>query len=84
SRLALMSRHADGFAIAEADLALRGPGELLGLRQSGAGVFRLADPVQDYALIPKARDIAERMGQAEEVPPLLAYYMADMRKRLIP
>lgn len=84
SRLALMSRHADGFAIAEADLALRGPGELLGLRQSGTGVFRLADPVQDYALIPKARDIAEAMGQAEEVPPLLAHYMADMRKRLIP
>ncbi len=42
-RLRVMERQHDGFKIAEADLAMRGPGEFLGTRQSGLGDFRLAE-----------------------------------------
>jgi ATP-dependent DNA helicase RecG len=51
ARLALMRETNDGFRIAEEDLRLRGPGEILGVRQSGEAQFRLASPehVQDLA-----------------------------------
>ena len=49
----------DGFAIAEEDLRLRGPGELLGTRQSGAPEFRLADPALCRDLLPMAHDDAK-------------------------
>jgi RecG-like helicase len=48
----------DGFRIAEADLQLRGPGELLGQDQSGCPTFRFADLKTDLALVEKARDVA--------------------------
>ncbi|MFP5528322.1 ATP-dependent DNA helicase RecG [Peptococcus simiae] len=83
ARLELMSRTSDGFEIAEADLAQRGPGELLGLRQSGQGVFRLADPVRDQALVLAARDLAKAVQVRDEVPPLLTAYMNDMRRRMM-
>jgi len=57
-RLATMVRTTDGFAIAEADLALRGPGDFFGTRQSGMPEFRVANPVTDVALLTLARDDA--------------------------
>lgn len=54
ARLKMMRETDDGFAIAEADLALRGPGELLGTRQSGEQGFDLATPEQVAALLPAA------------------------------
>ena len=48
----------DGFAIAEADLALRGPGEFLGLRQSGLPDFRAANLLRDTRLLVAARSAA--------------------------
>jgi ATP-dependent DNA helicase RecG len=57
-RLAAMVRTTDGFAIAEADLALRGPGDFFGTRQSGMPAFRVADPVADVAVLTQARDDA--------------------------
>jgi ATP-dependent DNA helicase RecG len=51
----------DGFAIARADLRLRGMGDLFGERQSGVPTFRVADPLRDEALNDTARDIAERL-----------------------
>jgi ATP-dependent DNA helicase RecG len=54
-RLATMVRTNDGFAIAEADLALRGPGDFFGTRQSGMPEFRVANPVTDVALLTLAR-----------------------------
>lgn len=58
ARLALMRETNDGFRIAEADLKLRGGGELLGTRQSGEASFALASPEQVDRLIGPARDDA--------------------------
>lgn len=57
-RLAAMVRTTDGFAIAEEDLALRGPGDFFGTRQSGMPAFRVANPVNDAAVLAQARDDA--------------------------
>lgn len=67
-RLRTMVGHSDGFAVAETDLALRGPGELLGLRQHGTELFRLADPVKDAELVPVARQIALFLEQSGSLP----------------
>ena len=53
----------DGFAIAEKDLQLRGPGELLGTRQTGVAAFRIADLVRDADLLPRVHQLADRLLQ---------------------
>jgi ATP-dependent DNA helicase RecG len=58
SRLALMRETNDGFRIAEEDLRLRGPGEILGTRQSGEEAFRVATPEDVEALAPVAQSDA--------------------------
>jgi ATP-dependent DNA helicase RecG len=60
-RLKIMKETTDGFAIAERDLRLRGPGELLGVRQSGFLRFRIADLARDADLLASARDEARRI-----------------------
>ena len=50
-RLAILNRSNDGFEIANADLKLRGPGDFMGIQQSGAFAFRFADVYQDSALL---------------------------------
>jgi ATP-dependent DNA helicase RecG len=60
-RLAIIREHADGFLIAQEDLRLRGPGELLGARQSGQAVLRFADLETDQDLLDQARRLADRM-----------------------
>ncbi|MFQ5670198.1 MAG: ATP-dependent DNA helicase RecG [Acidobacteriota bacterium] len=62
-RLAILARTADGFAIASQDLALRGPGDLPGLRQHGRPGFRLADLVRDEALLEAAFAEAARLPE---------------------
>ena len=57
-RLDVIANTTDGFKIAEADLALRGPGELLGTRQHGLPELRVGDIVNDFALLAKARSDA--------------------------
>lgn len=52
SRLGIIRRTHDGFKIAEHDLILRGPGELLGRRQTGVAGMKVADPLRDADLIP--------------------------------
>lgn len=58
-RLKVIYENHDGFVIAEADLRLRGPGEFLGSRQSGAAMLRFADLVLDAALLEAAQTTAE-------------------------
>ncbi len=60
-RLDVMRRTTDGFVIAEKDLELRGPGELLGTRQTGLAGFRIADLVRDAHLLPAVHRAAESL-----------------------
>ncbi len=62
-RLQVMRMNHDGFVIAEEDLRIRGPGELLGTRQTGALNFRLADLQRDSSLIPAVHRCAEQLLQ---------------------
>jgi len=60
-RLRAMSETTDGFEIARRDLAIRGPGEFMGARQSGDALLRFADLALDGALIEAARKAAQRL-----------------------
>ncbi len=60
-RLQVIYENTDGFVIASEDLAMRGPGEVLGSRQSGAPLLRFADLEEDADLLERARGAAERM-----------------------
>jgi len=60
ARLKVIFESTDGFEIARQDLLLRGPGELLGHRQSGLPMLRFADLERDVALLEAARDLAQR------------------------
>ena len=64
-RLAVLRETNDGFEIARRDLELRGPGELLGTRQTGLAQLRVADLIRDADLLPQVRAAATRM-QAEQ------------------
>jgi ATP-dependent DNA helicase RecG len=59
ARLKVIYETNDGFEIARQDLLIRGPGEFLGARQSGAPLLRFADLDRDIALIEQARDDAD-------------------------
>ena len=63
-RLATMRQTQDGFEIARRDLELRGPGELLGARQSGAMLLRFADLGRDAPLVDIAHALSERLLEA--------------------
>jgi ATP-dependent DNA helicase RecG len=64
-RLEILEATTDGFRVAEEDLRLRGPGELLGQEQSGIPKFRFGDLTGDLALVQKARELARRIIAAE-------------------
>ena len=60
-RISTMVRTNDGFEIAEADLRLRGPGDLMGTQQSGIPELHIADLVRDVGLLQQARELAMRI-----------------------
>jgi ATP-dependent DNA helicase RecG len=63
ARLKVVYESSDGFEIARQDLLLRGPGEYLGVRQSGAPLLRFADIERDVVLLEAARDLAPQLLQ---------------------
>jgi ATP-dependent DNA helicase RecG len=78
-RLGIMRESNDGFYIAEKDLEIRGPGEILGTRQTGLVSFRIADLTRDSYLQPKIKTWAEiiRAEHPEFVEPLINRWLAN-------
>ncbi|PJE44185.1 MAG: ATP-dependent DNA helicase RecG [Pseudomonas sp.] len=76
-RLAIMRETCDGFVIAEKDLELRGPGEMLGTRQTGLLQFKVADLMRDADLLPAVRDAAQTLLEQwpQHVSPLLERWL---------
>ena len=76
-RLAIMRETCDGFVIAEKDLELRGPGEMLGTRQTGLLQFKVADLMRDADLLPGVRDAAQALlaHWPQHVSPLLERWL---------
>lgn len=79
-RLRVIEKSDDGFAIAEADLKLRGPGELLGTRQWGLPEIKLGNLSQDANLIERARALAQRILAQD--PNLSRPEHAELRQEL--
>jgi ATP-dependent DNA helicase RecG len=78
-RLQVMRETNDGFRIAEKDLELRGPGEVLGTRQTGQLQFRIADLTRDAHLMPDVQRVAEAMmkGHPDRCERLIARWVGD-------
>ncbi len=78
-RLGIIRATSNGFEIAERDLALRGAGEVLGTRQTGAVQFRVADPARDQRLVAPAQRAADLIldRYPELATPLIARWMGD-------
>lgn len=62
-RLGVLRESNDGFYIAQQDLEIRGPGELLGTKQTGLADLKIADLVRDADLIPLVQNLADRLWQ---------------------
>ncbi|MBW5802831.1 ATP-dependent DNA helicase RecG [Coxiella endosymbiont of Ornithodoros amblus] len=82
ARLTLLRDTQDGFLVAKKDLELRGPGELLGARQSGLFRFRIADVVRHQHLLPAVRKAAFLIlqGYSEFTPHLLNRWLKEADK----
>ncbi len=84
-RLQILEKAADGFTIAEADLALRGPGDLLGTAQTGLPPVRLARLPRDLPLLEEAKEKAQALLATEPTlsgHPVLRSRLAVWEKRL--
>jgi ATP-dependent DNA helicase RecG len=87
-RLKTMVKTTDGFEIAEVDLKLRGPGDLMGTQQSGMLELKIADLIKDNAILQYARQHALETLQEDpdlKLPknkPILQYYKEVCHKRL--
>lgn len=80
-RLKVMESTTDGFRIAEADLEIRGPGDFLGIRQSGMPDFRVANILRDGALLDDARTAAGAL--LEDDPELASTINEPIRNELV-
>jgi len=75
ARLDVMVQTEDGFAIAERDLEIRGPGDFFGTRQWGMPALRVADLVRDRDLLERARSEAFRLVSEGALPASLARFL---------
>lgn len=66
ARLSVLRESNDGFVIAQRDLEIRGPGELLGTKQTGLANFRIADLTRDAGLLPAAQQAAQQLWQLDQ------------------
>ncbi len=64
-RLSAMVRYHEGIHLAEEDLRIRGPGEILGMRQHGVTGFQLANPIKDLEWLQRARQVARRLIESD-------------------
>ena len=82
-RLGIMEQTTDGFVISEKDLDLRGPGEVLGTRQSGLPEFRVANLARDLQILERARKEAEfyltQRSTSPETSRMIAHAQSDAR-----
>ncbi|WP_427977299.1 ATP-dependent DNA helicase RecG [Agarivorans sp.] len=78
SRLSVLRESTDGFVIAQRDMEIRGPGELLGTKQTGLAEFKIADLVRDQALISQAQALAKQLlqQQPQACSPLIERWLA--------
>lgn len=89
TRLQTMTRTSDGFEIAEVDLKLRGPGDLMGTQQSGILNLKIANLVKDKDVLAKARYFAQRTLQDDPTlikpinSPLKSTYLKINKNRSI-
>ena len=81
-RLAIMRETNDGFEIARKDLELRGPGEVLGTKQTGLMQMRIADLQRDQALIPPVAELADQLflQYPDFVEPIINRWIGRARK----
>lgn len=78
-RLGVMKQTTDGFKIAEEDLKIRGPGDVLGTRQTGEISFRIADIVRDQFMLDSVHQIAEQLRTNDKqcVQPIIDRWIGD-------
>ena len=85
-RLGIMEETSDGFRIAEKDLELRGPGEVMGTRQAGLPEFRVANLVRDLDVLQTARQEAEfyvnQRKTSAEAAKMIKRVQGDARMKL--
>lgn len=81
-RLGVLRDSNDGFVIAQKDLEIRGPGEVLGTRQTGLAELKIADLVRDQYLIPSIQKLAVHINQQvpENVAPIIQRWLGDRQQ----
>jgi len=74
-----MKETTDGFRIAEEDLKIRGPGDVLGTRQTGDISFRIADIVRDQGMLESVQRIAEKIRLTDRgcIQPIIDRWIVD-------
>ena len=82
-RLKVIESTTDGFKIAEADLKLRGPGEIMGTRQSGLADLKLGDIARDTIIIEQARELAKRILEFDPTleKPVSSHLRSELQAR---
>ncbi|MDH5359355.1 MAG: ATP-dependent DNA helicase RecG [Gammaproteobacteria bacterium] len=80
-RLAVMRETNDGFVVAQKDLEIRGPGEVLGTRQTGLLTMRIADLQRDQAMLPEVREVADMLldQYPDRAEALIRRWIGDQR-----